>query len=245
VLSNERPIPHLDEPEGKRRPTSENSLESAFGHIGGSDATDAGESGELRERVAIQQSYQLVEWAEKNGLILSPETWRDKAVTGASEHDVWFEGGEYWKVTRPGHFGWTVIPGDGGRPLSAAATPLEYLSRWINANTYLGDSATLRGIAVTDYGIQIMVSHPYIAGPYPEPDHIFNDMTGRGFVEVPGFVMGANAPSFYRESDNVGVFDASEDNFISSGGIPIPIDVITLIPAPRLAEQIRRLIRGH
>ena len=244
ALTDETPTQKIADPGGKYASIPKNPLDAAFDHIRGSFVQDEGKSVESRGEDAIQQGNQLVEWADKNGLRLDPETWLGKAVTGASEHDVWYDAGEYWKVTRPGHFGWTVIPGDNGLPKSAYATPIEYLSRWINANTYLGDRATLRGIAETGHGVQIIVSHPYIDGEYPEMEHVYSDMKIRGFVKVPDFVMGANAPSFYRKEDNVGIFDASEDNFIVSGGIPVPIDVITIRPGIVLKEQITNLIAG-
>ncbi len=51
--------------------------------------------------------------------------WAGKSVIGVSEHDIWAEGEEHWKITRPNSFGWTVLPGGDGMPKIAEATLLE------------------------------------------------------------------------------------------------------------------------
>ena len=159
--------------------------------------------------------------------MVSPSLWEGKAVIGGSEHDIWEMNGEIWKVTRPDRFGWTVLPGEDGVPEIAEATPLEYLERWQNANRLLGDNATLRGVSETDEGVQVVISHPFIEGPYPEKRDIISELRKRGFILVPGFCIGSESDSsFYNDDQRIGIFDATCDNFILSQGVPIPVDVV-------------------
>lgn len=118
---------------------SQSPLESAIDYVGRDARTTGEESFELRREAAIAQRQALVQWAEENGLKLDPSLWEGKTVIGGSEHDIWEQGGDLWKVTRPDHFGWTVLPGVDGLPEIAEATPLEYLKRWQNANIVLGE----------------------------------------------------------------------------------------------------------
>ena len=143
---------------------SGNSLESAIGYLGGNARTIGEESLRIRQQAAIAQRQAIIEWAEENGLRMDPSEWSGKSTIGGSEHDIWEEDGEYWKVTRPDRFGWTVIPGNLGLPEIAEATPLEYLERWVNANRILGDNAKLRGVAYTNEGVQVIIpSHSSVA----------------------------------------------------------------------------------
>lgn len=160
-------------------------------------------------------------------------------MIGGSEHDIWEMDGEVWKVTRPDRFGWTVLPGEDGDPHIAEATPLEYLERWQNANSLLGDNATLRGVSETDEGVQVVISHPFIEGPYPEKHDIISELRKRGFVLVPGFFIGSESDSsFYHEAERIGIFDATCDNFILSQGVPIPVDVLIVEVGDLLRLQL-------
>ncbi len=167
---------------------------------------------------------------------MDPSFWAGQATIGGSEHDIWEMEGEYWKATRPDRFGWTVLPGDHGFPEISEATPLEYLERWMNANRVLGDRAKLRGIATTDDGVQVIISQPFIDGPYPNSSAVSKEMAKRGFAEV-AFAIGSETnTTFYDDVRRLAAFDASSDNFILSNGIPIPIDVIVI----RVGEILRR-----
>ncbi len=140
-------------------------------------------------------------------------------------------------------FGWTVLPGDEGFPEIAEATPLEYLERWLNANHLLGDSARLRGISQTTEGVQIVISQPFIEGPYPQKDDIVSELRKYGFVLVPRFSIGSEADSsFYNDEKRLGIFDATCDNFILSHGTPIPVHAIIIPVGNRLRLQLRALI---
>ena len=171
--------------------------------------------------------------------MVSPSLWEGKAVIGGSEHDIWEMNGEVWKVTRPDRFGWTVLPGEDGFPHIAEATPLEYLERWHNANRLLGDNAILHGIAETGEGVQVVISHPFIAGPYPENPDIIDELCRRGFLMVPRFFIGSESDSsFYNDDLRIGIFDATCDNFILSQGVPIPVDVVIVAVGNLLRLQL-------
>ncbi len=232
-----------DDSFGKIPGTEEDSLESAAGVLRRSSPATGEESLGLRGRSAILQRRTIVDWAQSRGLILDPSDWKDIAETGGAEHDVWHCGSEYWKVTRPDHFGWTVLAGPEGAPIATEASPLEYLNRWQNANRYWGDSVKLRGIAATNQGVQMVISQPFIKGPYPEKIAIENHLLELGFYAVSSLVLGAEInSSFYHPQERIGVFDAARDNFISSYGLPLPVDVITLRANEALHWQLMKLI---
>ena len=110
----------------------------------------------------------------------------------------------------PGSFRLDRLPGDDGNPEIAEATPLEYLERWVNANRLLGDNAKLRGVSETDEGVQIVISHPFIEGPYPEKPDIIDELRRRGFLMVPQFFIGSESDSsFYNDDKRIGIFDAT------------------------------------
>lgn len=217
----------------------EHSLESAVLFVGGNALTNGDEPFELRRKAAFAQRESLVRWAEANGLMVKPSMWEGKAAIGGSEHDIWEETGEYWKVIRPDRFGWTVLPGDGGVPEVSEATPLEYLQRWLHANRLLGDSVKLRGVAATDEGVQVVISQPFIHGPYPEKLQIFHELQSHGFALVPDFSVGSEQDSsFYNDDSRIGIFDAACDNFILSQGLAVPIDVIIVSVGSKLRQQL-------
>lgn len=133
-----------------------------------------------------------------------------------------------------------------GRRRSSAyrrGDPLEYLERWRNANRLLGDNSVLRGVSETDEGVQVVISHPFIEGPYPEKREIIGELRNRGFVMVPGFFIGSESDSsFYHEAERIGIFDATCDNFILSQGVPIPVDVVIVAMGDALRRQLLNLI---
>jgi len=88
---------------------------------------------------------------------------------------------------------------------------------------------------------RIVVSHPFIEGPYPEKSEIIGELRKRGFVMVPEFFIGSESDSsFYHEEKRIGIFDATCDNFILSQGIPIPVDIVVVAVGDRLRRQLGR-----
>jgi hypothetical protein len=239
LIDEQKPY-HADESTRPNvRGIPEDPLESAIAFVSRNARTTGEEPFELRQKAAIIQRAALIRWAEKSGLMVSPSLWEGKAVIGGSEHDIWEMNGEVWKVTRPDRFGWTVLPGDDGIPEVAEATPLEYLERWLNANRLLGDNAIMRGISETDEGVQIVISHPFIEGSYPNKPDIIDELRRRGFMMVPRFFIGSESDSsFYNDDKRIGIFDATCDNFILSQGIPIPVDVVIVAVGDLLRIQL-------
>jgi hypothetical protein len=221
---------------------SVDSLESAITFIGRNARTTGEEPFELRQASAVAQREALVEWAEANGMKLDPSVWEGKATIGGYEHDIWEHYGEMWKVTRPDRFGWTVLSGTDGNPKIAEATPLEYLERWQNANRVLGDSAKLRGVSVTEEGVQVVISQPYIEGPYPSIPEVRAEMGKRGFQLVKFSIGSESETTFYDDDSRAAAFDASSDNFIVAGGTPIPVDVIVIRVGDELPRQLLAII---
>ncbi len=230
---------------GDSEGTEGDSLESAIRHLARDARTTGDEPFKLRRSAAIAQRKSLVEWAESRGLTLSPSLWRNRTVIGGSEHDIWEEPGEVWKVTRPDKFGWTVLPRANGFPEMSDATPLEYLERWSNSIRFLGDFVKLRGVAKTRQGVQVVISQRFIKGPYPSQAQIARDLKSRGFTRVPEFSIGAERDSsFYHQREKIAIFDAAVDNFILSQGVPVPVDVIPMRVGEMLHAQLMTLIEG-
>ena len=242
--------PH-DTPEDSRGDSPEaanDPLESAVSHLKRSARTTGEEPFEQRSQAALTQREALVALAESQGLILDPSGWLRGTTTGGAEHDIVLheKSGEYWKVTRPDHFGWTVLPGEDGAPVASEATPLEYLERWLNANEIFGDAAKLRGVIVTEQGVQVVISQPFIKGPYPSLSEIKVQMAAGGFDPVVGFHLGAEVnTSYYHPGEKVGVFDAAPDNFILSHKMAVPIDVVTIRVSDALHVQLRRRMKSR
>lgn len=238
------PLPKRYEKEIQHeRRLPESSLGSAIDELGRHARTTGEEPFELRQEAAVKQRETLVRWAKANGLIVDPSLWEGKTIIGGSEHDIWEQDGEIWKVTREDRFGWTVLPGSNGRPTMSEATPLEYLERWDAANEVLGDLARLRGVAPTEHGVRVVVSQPFIKGGYPQTKDVQKEMSKRGYTLVPGLSIGSEAETSYINAmEGIAIFDASTDNFIMSRRIPIPIDVIVLRIGKLLGAQLERLI---
>lgn len=118
-LPNDQDRKSSDAPEPNGLRLSPSPLESAIDDIGRDARTTGEESFELRRAAAIAQREALARWAEANGLNVDPSLWEGSATIGGSEHDIWEQDGEMWKVTRPDRFGWTVLPG----------------GRWISGNS--------------------------------------------------------------------------------------------------------------
>ena len=235
--------PH-DTPEDSRGDSQEaasNPLGSAISLLRGSATTTGEEPFEERSQAAIIQRDALVNWAKREGLIIDPPRWLRLAQAGGAEHDIAYQEAtcKYWKVTRPDHFGWTVLPGHDGNPYGAEATPLEYLERWQNANEVFGDDVKLRGVIVTDQGVQVVVSQPFIKGKYPEQSQIRTQMREQGFQLVPRFHLGADPnTSYYHVEEKIAVFDAAPDNFIMSQKMAVPIDVVVIRVSDALGKQL-------
>ncbi len=81
----------------------------------------------------------------------------------------------------------------------------------------------------------MVVSQPFVEGPYPEKGDIMLELGNRGFLQVPDFFIGSEPDSsFYHPQEGIAIFDATCDNFILSHGLPIPVDVVVVRVGDRL-----------
>jgi len=221
----------------------ENPLESAIDFVIGNAGATGEEPFERRRKIAHLQLKALIDWARIHSFFLDQQLWSGIAKIGGSEHDIWENEDRMWKATRPNRFGWTVLPGDDGVPVLSEATPLEYLSRWLDSNRLLGDTVCLGGIHSSDEGTRVIVSQRFLIGRYPTALQIRKELHKFGFWPVHGFSIGSYPDSsFFNPDLNIALFDATTDNFILTMGTPIPIDVIPITVGPKLRNQLLNLM---
>lgn len=164
------------------------------------------------------------------------------------EHDYFLVGDRVWKVTRHGVFG--LCPGIELALVSSAedprrfhlweATPFEYLERMALLNQLVPELNSLEGVMVqADGDIAIVTSQPrFDINPVDqlEIDHWFHSF---GFERV-------TEAAYYRESDNLGIFDAHLKNVVRAGEVLVPFDVIPCHPAGGFRQFIKEtLAAGH
>lgn len=183
------------------------------------------------------------------GLLLSPEDLPRKALRGGQEHELWHEEGEdrIWKLTRDGVFG--MQPGIELALVSSAedarrfhlweATPLEYLERLALHNLLVPGINRLEGVILQPDDMSIVTSQPrfeIVAVSTAEIDAWFDSL---GFLKV-------TDSAYYREADNLGIFDAHDKNLLRCGDTLVPFDVIPCQPAGGFLQFIRdTLAAGH
>ena len=225
---------------------SESTLSSAIAQLEGVARATPDEPFELRQEAAVRQKDALIQWAGDRGLILDPNEFPERPVLGGAEHEVFPYDGEFWKITHTDSFGWVPSAGDNGFPDVVCATPLDYLIRWNLVNRVLGDRVLFRGITYVDEGLSLVISQPAIEGVNADSDQIRARFEQAGFRSLSRFTMGAEADSSYYEPDRrLGVFDASGDNVLNSGGIIVPIDVVVVEASEALHRQFLDLIRSR
>lgn len=171
-------------------------------------------------------------------------------MRGGQEHDVFSDGDRFFKVTRCGVFGLTpgidlaLVPGDqdARRFHLWEATPIQYLERLRLQNLITPGIIRLEGILAADDDLAICISQPrldLIAVTQAEIDAWF---VAQGFQIV-------TSAAYYREEDNLGVFDAHDKNVVRSSvdpGVLIPFDVIPVQPDGGFLDFIRdTLARGQ
>jgi hypothetical protein len=114
-----------------------------------------------------------------------------------------------------------------GVPYLREATPFEYLARLRLFNLTFRDFIELEGV-IDDSGQEaIVTSQEFINAHAATNAEVEAFMTQRGFVVVPGVVAGRhNSISYFRDHDDVAVFDTHGQNFLVSGQRTIPIDAL-------------------
>jgi hypothetical protein len=196
------------------------------------------------------QKKNLCEWARSAGLLLTPAQLPALIVRGGQEHDLFHDevSDRYFKVTRGGVFG--LSPGielalvsssaDARRFHLWEATPLEYLERLRLHNLLVPGLNRLEGIlSQPDGDLAIVTSQPrFEIIPVTEIE-IDRWFAAQGFQKI-------TAAGFYREADNLGVFDAHDKNVVRFEQDLIPFDVIPCQPAGGFKQFIAdTLSAGH
>lgn len=181
-----------------------------------------------------RQESCLQEWGQSLDLIVDSESFINSFERGGQEHDVLIDerAGRYFKLTRNGVFGFTpgielalVSSGDDPRRFHLwEASPYLYLERLLLQNTYLTPGLNrLEGMVFQDGDVAILTSQPRF-----QLNSVTQAEIDEWFVSL-GFRTIAPA-AYYREEDNLGVFDAHDKNVVRAGDTLVPFDVIPCHP---------------
>ena len=149
----------------------------------------------------------------------------------------------YLKATYAGRYGFTVIATPGG-PTLTSALPAEYLHRLLVANRIFSDDVRLEGVTRDADGVVIVTSQPTIIGIGATEEEMMTYCLSLHFNWIRGYSAGyRGAMTFYRDLDQVAVFDAHPANFLKDGqGIILPIDGVVVECDDALAAQVEALL---
>ena len=205
-------------------------LETALAHLGRSPGPNSPPSG--RESWDAERQRQLsilARWAQDSGKLIPSERWVTPEELGA-EHRVFYDPSRSSaiKITNSGKCGMTYRQGQ-----PEAATPIEYLERWLNHNSLFADTVWLEGVMQTPSGPCMAVGQIWIEGEVPAVETVESFMKGLGFEKT------ALPECFFRSSDSMAVMDCHTGNFIlGNDGILYPIDVIPVKADATLRERM-------
>jgi len=171
-------------------------------------------------------------------------------VRGGQEHDLFHDTAtdRYFKVTRNGIFGLSpgielalVSSGEDARRFQLwEATPLEYLERLDLLNQLVPGLNVLEGVFVqADGDMAIVTSQPrFDIVPVCESE-IDAWFAALGFKKI-------THSGYYREEDNLGIFDAHNKNVVRADDLLVPFDVIPCHPEGGFLQFIAdTLAAGH
>ena len=146
------------------------------------------------------------------------------------------------KATYAGQYGFTVIAATGG-PTLAHALPGEYLDRLLLANRIFNDNICLVGATTEAEGLVIVTTQPTVVGVAAPREDMISYFTQRHFTLIPNFFAGYRGSlSFYRDLDQMAVFDAHPANFLKDRrGIILPIDAVLVQAGDELAVMLAEL----
>lgn len=164
-------------------------------------------------------------------------------INGGEEHRTHRGDLVYQKATYPGRYGFTVIPAN-GQPTLTHALPAEYLERLLLANQVFDDDIRLLGVTREAEGIVVVTTQPTIVGEACSAGEMIAYFEARRFSLMPGFSAGHRGSlSFYRDLDQIAVFDAHPANFLRDrDGVILPIDAVVLRADGELATSLEVLI---
>ncbi|HQW27741.1 MAG: hypothetical protein KA152_04150 [Verrucomicrobiales bacterium] len=244
-MSHEQTDP-ADQTSCLRRDDGEDRILAALDFLRGGPEGDGPSSGQA---TLARQKARLKEWAESLDFLLSPEAILPQLKRGGQEHDVFAERERFFKVTRSGVFGLTpgielaLVPADqdARRFHLWEASPWQYLERLRLQNLITPGLNRLEGIIIQDDDLAICISQPRLEIVAVTQREIDSWFVSQGFQIV-------TTAAYYREEDNLGVFDAHDKNVVCSpidSGTLIPFDVIPVQPDGGFLEFIREtLVRG-
>jgi hypothetical protein len=220
---------------------AESALESAARYLRASPRPAGMSAAREREMFCRRQIRDLLAWAQEDGRLIEPAVCTALAEPGGREHRVWLDESQqlYFKTTYPNRFGFSVIAGP-EFPELVAATPLQYFERLLLQNTLFGDQIRLEGVTIEHTGVVVVTSQPNITGQLVTREEIFEFMRGLWFRLLLGVSLGnPGALAFYRDLDEIAVFDAHPGNFVKdTNGVVLPIDLILLRADPSLQAAV-------
>ena len=148
----------------------------------------------------------------------------------------------YHKATYPGRYGFTVILVN-GQPTLTHALPSEYLERLLLANQNFDDDIRLIGVTREAGGLVVVTTQPTIVGEACDAGEMIAYFEARRFSLLPRFSAGHRGSlSFYRDLDQIAVFDAHPANFLRDRtGVILPIDAVLLRVGEELAAALEAL----
>ena len=237
--SPEGPPPHLPRRDG------EDLILAAIDHLRRSESTD-GKTPRKTLRPRMEES--LAGWAADLDLLLDPDSFLTPFYRGGMEHDLLERDDRVYKSTRLGVFG--LSPGielalvassqDARRFHLWEATPLEYLERLRLQNLLVPKLNSFEGIALTSpTALSIITSQPLFEKIPVTTDEIDAYFAAQGFTKI-------TTAAYYRQEDNLGIFDAHDKNLFRAGNTLIPFDVIPCHPTDGFLKFIEDTVAaGH
>lgn len=163
------------------------------------------------------------EVAVERGVFLkeSPPELNSAPWDEGNEHQVWFQpaSATYLKATWPDHFGMQVVHRSNEEP---AASPIDYLERWMWHNRLFGDTVEFIGALDTAQGLRLIIRQPAIEGEPATEEEIDTFFSSTGWRR---FVIDDNIAYFDAEQKIV-ISDTHRGNIIATeDGLLLPIDL--------------------
>lgn len=158
-----------------------------------------------------------------------------------NEHQVWFreDSAIFLKATWPDHFGMKVVHRHDDEP---AASPIDYLERWLLHNELFGDSVTFLGALDTPNGLRLLIQQPAIEGTVASPHQISDFFEDSGWLS---FQIEGNR-AYYAPSRSIVVSDTHRGNIIvMPDGQLAPIDLRVQPLTPTLVSIVKHLCKTH
>ena len=199
-----------------------------------------------RRSITSEEFYRDVETL--TGLVLNADSILPLLKRGGQEHDFFIDSqrDRCVKITLGGVFGLSpgidlaLVPSDqdARRFHLWEASPYQYLERLRLQNILVPSLNKLEGIIVQPDDFAICISQPRLDIISVTQEEIDQWFLSQGFSIV-------TAAAYYRAADNLGVFDAHDQNVVRAAlnsEILIPFDVIPLHPEEGFLDFIRETL---